>query len=148
MLFWVTNVFTSLFIFYQTREGDQVIERAIDNPQDFIMKLQRNCGDGNVFGDDVKRLLMKIKDTDERHAYILSQKIETSAVTNYPVRAGQPIKPTQMITEIGSYGAILGTPDKVILSKAAGYLAKSKKEGAHGGSLSTGIHVIDSPMLV
>ena len=53
------------------------------------MKPQREGGGNNIYGDDIKPFLEKIKDSDERNAYILMDRIQPPVTTNYMVRPGK-----------------------------------------------------------
>ena len=63
-----------LFIF-QTAEGDKAFDMAMADPERFVLKPQREGGGNNVYGEDIKPFLQKIKDSAERSAYILMDRI-------------------------------------------------------------------------
>ncbi len=42
------------------------MQMALENPTRFVLKPQREGGGNNVYGEDVKSHLEKIKDSDER----------------------------------------------------------------------------------
>ena len=66
-------------------------------------------GGNNIYGDDIIPFLEKIKDSNERNAYILMEKITTPITKNYMVRPGYD-KPqfVNVVSELGIFGYIIG----------------------------------------
>ena len=62
----------------------------------------------NVFGEEIRSVLSKIKDTAERTAYILMERIHPVTVRNYAVRSGQDVELREMISEVGIFGTLVG----------------------------------------
>lgn len=71
----------------------------------FLIFLQTG---NNTYGEEIRTVLTKIKDTNERSSYILMERIEPMVVTNYPVTHGQEIQLTDMVSELGIYGTLVG----------------------------------------
>lgn len=51
------------------------MQMALENPTRFVLKPQREGGGNNMYGENVKSYLEKIKDSDERSAWILMERI-------------------------------------------------------------------------
>ena len=49
-----------------------------------------------------------IKDSEERNAYILMDRIKPTIPTNYMVRPGQKAKLVDVISELGVFGYVIG----------------------------------------
>ena len=62
----------------------------------------------NKFGDEIKTTLLEIKDTDERNAYILMDKINPAQFNNYRVKSGQGHVYGRMVSELGIFGSFVG----------------------------------------
>ncbi|KAF2287962.1 hypothetical protein GH714_003521 [Hevea brasiliensis] len=58
-------------------DDTDIVKRAIERPELFVMKPQREGGGNNVYGDDVKENLLRLQreGTEEDAAYILMQRI-------------------------------------------------------------------------
>ncbi len=54
-------------------------------PQRYVLKPQREGGGNNIYGEDIVSFLNKIKDSSERDAYILMDKINPPKTKNYVV---------------------------------------------------------------
>ena len=80
----------------------------MDNPDNFVLKPQREGGGNNVYGADIKPFLENIKDSKERNAYILMDRIKPPITTNYMVRPGQNAKLVNVISELGIFGYVIG----------------------------------------
>ena len=80
----------------------------MDNPDNFVLKPQREGGGNNVYGADIKPFLENIKDSEERNAYILMDRIKPPITTNYMVRPGQNAKLVNVISELGIFGYVIG----------------------------------------
>ena len=93
----------------QSDKGDKAYEMAMKNPSRFVVKPQREGGGNNVYGDEIVPFLEKIRDSSERDAYILMDRIYPPKTTNYMVRPGwtEP-KMTEVISELGIFGYIIG----------------------------------------
>ena len=78
-------------------------------PSKYVLKPQREGGGNNVYGDDIKPFLENIKNSEERNAYILMDRIQPPVTTNYMVRPdGQPAKLVDVISELGIFGYVIG----------------------------------------
>ena len=64
--------------FEQDAAGDKNYEMAMKEPERFVLKPQREGGGNNVYGEDIPEFLEKIKDSSERNAYILMERIHVS----------------------------------------------------------------------
>jgi hypothetical protein len=60
-------------------DTNKIVKKAIENPDDFVLKAQMGSGKGNFFGPDVKRMLTEM-DIEQRSAYTLMQKIHPISV--------------------------------------------------------------------
>ena len=98
----------SLISLFQGEIGDKNLESAIANPQKYVLKPQREGGGNNVYGDDIKPFLEKIRNSEERNAYILMDRIHPPVTTNYMVRPGVGTAMVDVISELGMFGYVLG----------------------------------------
>lgn len=58
----------------------------------------------NLYGDELKQVLEKIKDSPERTSYILMDKIKPLPALNYLLRAHSPLKIAECVSELGIFG--------------------------------------------
>lgn len=83
---------------------------AMRDPKRFVLKPQREGGGNNVYDDEVRTKLQAIKDTDERTAYILMDRIFPPLQRNHMITAAQSgdVEFADYICELGIYGVIIG----------------------------------------
>ena len=62
----------------------------------------------NLYGEDVKHHLEKIKDSDDRSAYILMERIFPWPQKNHLLKVGEDPKLRDVISELGIYGVYIG----------------------------------------
>ncbi|KAG0497135.1 hypothetical protein HPP92_001604 [Vanilla planifolia] len=123
----------------------EVTKWAIERPELFVLKPQREGGGNNIYGDDVKELLLRMKweKNEEQAAYILMQRIFPTASVSYLVREGICHK-NHAVSELGIYGAYLRSKDKVIMNDQCGYLVRTKHSSSNEGGVAAGFAVLDS----
>ena len=62
----------------------------------------------NLYGEDLKQHLVKIKDSEERNAYILMERIFPWPQKNFLLKVGRDPGLRDVISELGIFGAYLG----------------------------------------
>ncbi|CAH1268486.1 GSS [Branchiostoma lanceolatum] len=129
-------------------EGDKTVQMATTNPQDFIMKPQREGGGNNIFGEDIRTLLNTLGDSEERSAFVVMDRIHPAVVPNYHIKAGQEPKLLQSSSELGIFGVFMAEGDRVLLNKQTGHYMRTKDSSATEEGIDNGVSVMDSPFLV
>lgn len=85
---------------------------AMDRPSHFVLKPQREGGGNNVYGDEVRTALAAMKDSSERSAWILMERIVPPMQSNYMVRPADPENAApplvDVVGELGIFGVIIG----------------------------------------
>lgn len=74
------------------------------------MKPQREGGGNNIYGKDVRDAILKMKDSRERTAWILMERINPPISTGYMIRPGEVDIPelTDFVSELGIFGVVIG----------------------------------------
>ncbi|XP_011048922.1 PREDICTED: glutathione synthetase, chloroplastic-like [Populus euphratica] len=126
-------------------EDSDIIKKAIERPELFVMKPQREGGGNNFYGDDVRTNLVRLQKegTQEDAAYILMQRIFPTVSPTILVREGICHK-DHAISELGVYGAYLRNKEKVIVNEQCGYLMRTKVSSSNEGGVAAGFAVLDS----
>ncbi|XP_010921963.1 glutathione synthetase, chloroplastic isoform X2 [Elaeis guineensis] len=122
-----------------------VVKSAIERPEFFVLKPQREGGGNNIYGDKVRETLIRLQQegSEELAAYILMQRIFPTASLSYLVREGI-CHQDHAISELGIYGAYLRNKDKVIMNDQCGYLMRTKVSTSNEGGVAAGFAVLDS----
>ncbi|XP_069177292.1 glutathione synthetase isoform X2 [Procambarus clarkii] len=143
----VTNLFAGLYTLDLGPEGDHAIQLAMENPDQYVLKPQREGGGNNVYGEEIKTVLEKIKDSPEREAYILMDRIRPPIQQNYLVRAHEPVKLIETVSELGIFGVVLGTAKEILINKYAGHMLRTKLSSVNEGGVAAGLGALDSVFL-
>ncbi|KAF7064115.1 hypothetical protein CFC21_070529 [Triticum aestivum] len=126
-------------------DDEEVVKSAIENPDLFVLKPQREGGGNNIYGLDVREALIRLKKEggDALSAYILMQRIFPKASLASLVRGGV-CHEALTVSELGMYGAYLRNKDKVIINDKCGYLMRTKVSSSDEGGVAAGFAVLDS----
>ncbi|XP_069994033.1 glutathione synthetase isoform X4 [Penaeus vannamei] len=143
----VGQLFTGLYSLDLGPEGDEVIKMAMENPDRFVLKPQREGGGNNMYGDEIKEFLEKVKDTPAREAYILMDKIRPPMQHNYLVRGGTEVKLSEVVSELGIFGVLIGNEKEIMINKFAGHMLRTKLSSANEGGVAAGFGALDSVFL-
>ena len=127
--------------------NDDSIAAAIENPEHFVLKPQREGGGNNFYGQDIPKKLKQMSIL-ERGAYILMQRIFPPAQNSILLAKGGQIKLSKALSELGIYGAYLGDGTTEHFNEKAGHLLRTKVDGVDEGGVASGFAVLDSPYVV
>eukprot|EP00256_Glycine_max_P059257 XP_014627685.1 glutathione synthetase, chloroplastic-like [Glycine max] len=129
-------------------DDSNIVRKAIERPELFVMKPQREGGGNNIYGDDVRETLLKLQkaDSQEDAAYILMQRIFPSISATVLLRNGCWHK-DHAISELGIFGTYLRNKNKVIMNEQSGYLMRTKVSSSDEGGVAAGFAVLDSVYL-
>lgn len=130
-------------------DDSNIIKEAIERPEVFVMKPQREGGGNNIYGDDVRETLLRLQKegTEEDAAYILMQRIFPNVSPTFLMREGICYK-DHAISELGIYGAYLRNKEKVIINDQCGHLMRTKVSSSNEGGVAAGFAVLDSIYLI
>ncbi|KAG5681013.1 hypothetical protein PVAND_010480 [Polypedilum vanderplanki] len=144
----VQEIFTGLYSLDKKEGGDEVVDMVLKNPESFVMKPQREGGGNNIYGVDIPEKLTAMSD-DERSAYIVMDRIFPPISKSYMIRPGGQMQPeiVEMVSELGIFGAIIGTKDKILYNRQVGHMLRTKVSNANEGGVAAGLGALDSPYL-
>ncbi|XP_028770803.1 glutathione synthetase, chloroplastic-like isoform X1 [Neltuma alba] len=129
-------------------DESDITKRAIERPELFVMKPQREGGGNNIYGGAVRDTLIKLQKagSQEDAAYILMQRIFPTSFATFIMRSGCCHK-NHAISELGIFGTYLRNRDKVILNEQSGYLMRTKISSSDEGGVAAGFAALDSVYL-
>ncbi|XP_078688420.1 glutathione synthetase-like isoform X2 [Branchiostoma floridae x Branchiostoma belcheri] len=128
-------------------EGDRTVQMAMSSPEDYVMKPQREGGGHNTYREDIRTILRKLKDSEERAAYIIMDLIRPAVVQNYFIKPGERPNLLGSSCELGIFGVFLADGDRVFHNKQGGHYMRTNNSRSDGG-VYVGNAVLDSPYLV
>ncbi|KAI8988918.1 glutathione synthase [Pilobolus umbonatus] len=141
----IRETFAGLYPLDDSPAGIAAYKKALANPDDYVLKPQREGGGHNHYGQDIVNELKKMS-VKERNAYILMDLIRSPPLKNCMVRAGV-ITECEVVSELGIYGIYLRNGQKEVSNKIGGHLLRTKAITTKEGGVAAGFAVIDSPLL-
>lgn len=117
-------------------------EAAIANPEQFVLKPQREGGGFNLYDEDIRQCLTKIT-AEESNAYILMERLFPPIYSGWGMGNGE-IWQGNVVSEIGQYGALVAYGDRILTNQAIGYLVRTKLSDMNEGGISAGYGHINS----
>ncbi|KAL3087210.1 hypothetical protein niasHS_009090 [Heterodera schachtii] len=129
-------------------DTQKLIEDAIANPGNYVLKPNRECGGHNYYDDKLVEKLKEFKQT-ERGAHILMQKLRPMVVKNYVLRPYEATRLEEVIPELGVYGFLIGDlkAGKVLHNVQQGYHFRTKLSHVNEAGISAGFGFYDSVYL-
>jgi hypothetical protein len=128
-------------------EGLEGRRLVFADPENYVLKPQRDGGGHNIYKSDIPEFLNSIRE-DEYKSYTLMELIPTASQRNAIIREGRVIE-GEVISELGVYGTILSDTDgNIEMNEEAGYLLRSKVKGVDEGGVAAGFGCLDSVCLV
>ncbi|KAL2912197.1 Glutathione synthetase [Polyrhizophydium stewartii] len=140
------STFTGLYPLDDSPEGEAAYKMALETPERFVLKPQREGGGNNTYGTKIREVLTAMTPR-ERMAFILMDLIVAPPFSAAVVRNGQ-VSECDVVSELGIFGVWLSSHDGVHMNTAAGHLLRTKSASVNEGGLATGVAVIDTPLLV
>ncbi|XP_050432106.1 glutathione synthetase-like isoform X2 [Adelges cooleyi] len=148
----VREVFTGLYSLDLDESGDKAVKLALDNPECYVLKPQREGGGNNFYGEAIRQKLMSCINSKERSAWILMEKICPPVQQNYLIRPEQDFTKNStlndVISELGIFGTILCDGDTILLNEQVGHMMRTKLTSCNEGGVHAGDGVLDSPFLI
>ncbi|KAL6908066.1 hypothetical protein ACP4OV_002236 [Aristida adscensionis] len=129
-------------------DNEEIVESAIEKPDLFVLKPQREGGGNNIYGHDLRDTLIKLQKEkgESLAAFILMQRIFPKASLTPLVRGGVCFEDLT-ISELGIYASYLRNKDKVLVNSPSGYLMRTKVSSSNEGGVAAGFAVLDSVYL-
>jgi len=145
----VRSIFTGLYSLDLNQAGDEAVRVAMEKPHRFVLKPQREGGGNNVYGENIKPFLENIKDSPERNAYILMDRIHPPVTKNYMVRPlEKEARFSDVISELGIFGYIIGDGETILENEQVGHMLRTKLSHVDEGGVAAGLGALDSLYLV
>jgi len=146
----ISKIRNSFMGLYSLTEGEvnvaEISQKAINNPEDYVMKPQREGGGHLITKQEMKEALMKFT-PQQKSAYILMDRILPPVLPSVMVREGKLIE-TTAVSELGIYSVFVSDGTNIITNEYAGYLLRTKVSDKDDGGVSAGVAVLDSLYLI
>ncbi|CAJ0852806.1 9175_t:CDS:2 [Entrophospora sp. SA101] len=136
---------------YQFHSNNDIFKSVIDNPNDYVMKPQREGGGNNLYGEEMVNTIKKLKSSSvsssqELKKYIIMDLIKPPAISNILLRKGELIK-CKIISELGTFGVFISKKikdddddgEEIIVNECIGNVLRSKSSEIKEGGVAIGL---------
>ncbi|XP_038578947.1 glutathione synthetase [Micropterus salmoides] len=144
----IRATFAGLYTLDMGPEGDKTVDMALAAPDRFVLKPQREGGGNNIYGSEISQVLEEVKESTERMAYILMDKIHPTPLQNYLLRRDSPLKISNCLSELGVFGAYVRQGKDMVMNECVGHLLRTKSSEHSDGGVAAGVAVLDNPLLI
>jgi len=127
-------------------ETKAIIAKAINAPDDYVVKPQREGGGNNIWRDELKKFLSSAS-VKERSPYILMERIKPANRRGILLRNSE-VRDGTVSNEIGTFASYINDGKTEYLNEFMGHLVRTKLEGTDEGGVASGYAVVSSPMLL
>uniref|UniRef100_A0A8C1WML2 Glutathione synthetase n=1 Tax=Cyprinus carpio TaxID=7962 RepID=A0A8C1WML2_CYPCA len=131
------------------KEGDKTVAIALANPDRYVLKAQREEGANNIYGSEICEVLENLKNSTERTAYILMDKIQPVPIFNKT--SAFIVQAFLKYTALQNISANFCTHRKgkdTVFNECVGHLLRTKSSEHADGGVAAGVAVLDNPLLV
>ncbi len=125
----------------------EAVDRALMNPENYVLKPQREGGGNNLYGQDMRQALA-VMDESEFPGWILMEYIRPPRSSNFLIRDRQCSVEIPTVSELGIFSMCLNQGDTLLENRALGHLLRTKPETEKEGGIVARAAVLDSPCLV
>ena len=138
--------FTEIYSLDADAEGDANAQRALETPELFVMKPQREGGGNNIYGKSIPQFMASLS-RENRAAFILMKLIKPRIRQNTQFLKNGKVIVEDGVCELGIYGAYLRLGKDDVINEATGYLMRTKPVGIDEGGIVAGFAALDCPSL-
>ncbi|XP_064642901.1 glutathione synthetase-like [Lineus longissimus] len=133
----------------QDDDGDSAIQLALTNPENYVLKPQREGGGNNLFDGDIPKCLAKVKGTPTQNEYILMERVKPTAFSGSIMRPGRAINSEELVSELGIFGVLISNGDEIVQNEGFGHAMRTNRVNAtEVGIMSALGGGVDSPYLI
>lgn len=129
----------------KNKDTENYIAKAIEHPENYIVKSHREGGGNNYYMDDLKKVLTEGQSKwDELKSLFIMEKIATPEANGYLFVNGELIQ-AKTVSEYSRYGIFISNKSKMLQSDDGGHLIRTKKSDVGEGGVATGFAVVNIP---
>lgn len=140
----VKETFCKIYPLDNTDAGNLAKKLALESPQDFVLKPQREGGGNNIYKEDIPNFLKSLPE-EEWEAYVLMELIHPKTHKNLILRNGNILN-DGIISELGIFGSYLfdEKSGEIMDNQFLGHLLRSKTSSSNEGGVAAGYGCVDN----
>lgn len=143
----IVSTFVAMYPLDSSQKGQLGKKLVFENPDNFILKPQREGGGNNVYGKDIPNVLKSLDEKDWG-LYILMEMIKAPTYQNTIIRLGT-LYDEAIISELGIFGIVLYNENtgEIQTNDHASWLLRSKFGSSNEGGVAAGFGCVDNVYL-
>jgi len=131
----------------KNKEAEENIRKAIEHPEDYVVKSHREGGGNNYYMEELKKVLIEgQKNWSSLQSLFLMEKISAAQVNNHLFVNGQ-VDYAKTVSEYSRFGIFISDDSKMLQSYDGGHLVRTKKAEIGEGGVAMGSAVISIPYI-
>lgn len=126
-------------------DSESIVAAAKAEPENWVLKPQREGGANNFFGEELKRILCEGKCLSQ---YVLMERIKSQPMPCLLMKKAGVVEQHDVCSELGLFSAYLACGDEEIQNNVGGAMLRTKEFRSEEGGVCAGHGVIDTPFVV
>ena len=120
-----------------------IIQKAIENPRNYVLKPQKEGGGNNFYDEDVKHMLLSNEKKNLKQ-FLIMERINTPEVKAFMLRNGKVLE-ALTCSELGVFSSVMFDiqKDTMLENRLLGLLFRTKGIQSNEGGVNSGYSVID-----
>jgi len=147
----ISRFFTKIYYVNKMDINDRItlLETISKNPENFVVKPQKEGGGYNYYGKDILNFLPKDSFEGEINQVlkdsIIMERIFPPHFESFIIHENK-LKVADCVSEFSIYGIILSNVDNIyLINKPSGFLVRTKEVSSNEGGVAAGYSSIDLP---
>lgn len=143
----VRKTFTGMWPLDESPLGKEGQRLALEQPERFVLKPQREGGGNNIYKKDIPAYLASV-DRATWPAYVLMELIESPKISNIILKDNELVS-GRIVSELGVFGTALWDIDqgRELMNNQAGFLLRTKLQKSNEGGIAAGFGCLDAVLL-
>lgn len=127
-------------------DSESIVAAAKCEPENWVLKPQREGGANNFFGEELKRLLCE--GGSSLSQYVLMERIKSQPMPCLLMKKAGVVEQHDVCSELGLFSAYFASGDEEIHNNVGGAMLRTKAFSSAEGGVCAGHGVIDTPFVV
>lgn len=142
----IRSSFAGMYSLDEEVQGKTALQLALESPQDFVLKPQREGGGNNLYSKEMVEHL-KTLTNDQKEAYILMERIKATPTPSMLV-VDTVAENRDCISEVGRYAACFFDGSSIRFNRDIGYLVRTKAADIDEGGVCAGYACLNNLKVV
>ena len=168
------DAFKSVSAEFFKLDKEENVQKVLNNPDNYVLKPQREGGGNNYYKSAITEILLKIKDLENKSStngnhtnrnnidemynkdmYIVMELLRAVTSNNYiispksqlalsKIGSSDLLNKIQITNELGIYGVLVRDGEKTILNETTGYCLRTKPAEENEAGVMCGTGALDS----